>query len=106
VVTSWSQGKQDKLELLVQPRRGLTADLLRHTRSGRGVSFSFPAYITGPHGVTEPVGQYETVVIIASGFGVAAVIPYLKQLIYGYNTSTSRTRRVHFVWQLQTLGNY
>jgi predicted ferric reductase len=90
----------------VQPHRGLTADLLRHAQIRSGVSFSFPAFITGPHGVTEPVGQYETVVIMASGFGVATVLSYIKQLIYDYNTSTSRTRHVHFVWQLQTLGNY
>ncbi|PGG99692.1 hypothetical protein AJ80_09306 [Polytolypa hystricis UAMH7299] len=102
MVTSWSQGEQSTLELFVQPRRGLTADLLRHAHAGSGVSFSFPAFISGPHGVTAPVAQYETVVLMASGFGVAAVIPYLKQLIHGYNARSSRTRRVHLVWQLRT----
>jgi predicted ferric reductase len=104
MVTSWSQENQSTLDLFVQPHRGLSADLLRHARAAAGGSTPFPALFSGPHGVVEPVNHYETVLMVASGFGIAAVIPYLKQLIYGYNTSMSRTRRVHFVWQLQTLG--
>jgi hypothetical protein len=42
--------------------------------------------------------------MVASGFGIAAQLPYLRQLIYGYNASKTRTRRVHLVWQLETLG--
>ncbi|EDN08845.1 predicted protein [Histoplasma mississippiense (nom. inval.)] len=102
-VMSWSPVEQSSLDLFVQPRQGLTADLLRHAEVDNGVSLSFPALVSGPHGTSEPAGQYETVLIVASGFGIAPVIPYLKQLIHGYNTSTSRTRRVHFVWQLRTL---
>lgn len=55
------------------------------------------------HRICQSVG-YESVLAVASGFGIAGVIPYLRQLLYGYNTSTSRVRRVHFVWQVATLG--
>lgn len=103
-IMSWSPGEQSTLELLVQPCRGLTADLFHHVELVKGVSLSFPAFISGPHGISEPARQYETVLMVASGFGIAAVIPYLKQLIYEYNTDTARTRRVHFVWLLSTLG--
>jgi hypothetical protein len=54
--------------------------------------------------VSIPVGDYETVFMVASGLGIAAELPYLKQLMYGYNTCKIRTRRVHLVWQLETLG--
>ncbi|KAI1919977.1 hypothetical protein LOZ65_004256 [Ophidiomyces ophidiicola] len=102
MVTSWSPERQSTLELLVQPRQGFTADLVLHARTESGVSFSFPALFSGPHGVTEPLTRYETVIVVASGVGVAAVMSYLKQLIHDYNVGTSQTRRVHFVWQLQT----
>lgn len=102
MVTSWSPGKQDTLELFVQTRRGFSADL--HSWAAKEGSASFLAFVSGLHGTSEPIGQYESVLAITSGFGIAGVISYLKQLIHGYNTSTSRVRRVHFVWQLRTLG--
>ncbi|CRG88114.1 hypothetical protein PISL3812_05141 [Talaromyces islandicus] len=53
--------------------------------------------------MSENVDRYEGVVLVASGFGIAAAIPYLKKLVYSYNTSASRTRRVHLVWEVETL---
>jgi NAD(P)H-flavin reductase len=100
-VMSWSNEERDTLELFVQPQRGFTADLLRAAEDG---PVSFPAYITGPHGISEPVDQYESVLAIATDFGVAAVIPYFKKLIDNRNRSVARARRLHFVWQVQTRG--
>ena len=39
---------------------------------------------TGPHGTSEDASQYESASLIASGFGVAAEIPYPRKTIYGY----------------------
>ena len=102
MITSWAPGKQDVLELFVQSHRGLTAKL--RARAALEGSVSYTAFIAGPYGHTVSVNQYECVLAVASGFGIAWVIPYLRQLLYGYNTSTSRVRRVHFVWQVATLG--
>ena len=49
-------------------------------------SILFLALFSGPYGISEFIDYYETIFIIASGFGIAAVIPYLKKMIYGYNT--------------------
>lgn len=89
------------MELFVQPWRGFLADLLRAAEDG---PVSFPAYITGPHGTSELVDQYESVLAIATDFGVAAVIPYFRKLIDNCNKSVARARRLHFVWQVQTRG--
>lgn len=102
MVTSWAPRKQNVLELFVQSRRGLTAKLRARTNLEGSVSYT--AFIIGPYGHAASVNQYETVLAVASGFGIAGVIPYLRQLLYGYNTSTSQVRRVHFVWQVATLG--
>ncbi len=39
------------------------------------------AFVSGPYGSTAPAGEYGKVVIIASGFGIAAQLPLLKELI-------------------------
>ncbi|KAA8652089.1 ferric reductase family protein [Aspergillus tanneri] len=103
-VTSWSRGRQEAMELLVQPRRGLSADLIRHSPAVVESSVSFLALFTGPHGTSEDVGHYESILVVASGFGIAAAIPYLKKMIYGYNTCTSQVRRLHLVWQVESMG--
>ncbi len=46
----------------------------------------------------------ENILIVASGFGIAAHLLYLKQLIHGYNTREVRARRIHLVWQVRDIG--
>lgn len=60
----------------------------------------------GPFGLSKLVDLYESVLLIASGPGIAAVLPYIKKLFNGHNTSTNGTRRVHLVWQLRSFGMY
>ncbi|RMJ21260.1 FAD-binding domain-containing protein, partial [Aspergillus sp. HF37] len=103
MVTSWSRGKQDALDLLVQPHSGMTAGLLRQARAIPGSSVSFLAFFTGPHGISADVSHYENALVVASGFGIAAVIPYVKKMIHGYNTCTSQIRRLHLVWQVESI---
>jgi predicted ferric reductase len=98
VVTSWSPGKQGTLEFLVRGHRGLTRVLRKQ------LTHSFPAYVIGPHGFSASVSDYESILVVASGIGIAAVIPYLKQLLYGYNTAAFCVRRVHFVWEMEGRG--
>ncbi|KAF2195727.1 hypothetical protein K469DRAFT_758547 [Zopfia rhizophila CBS 207.26] len=88
-VTSWSEGKQEYLDLLIEP-------------VGEVKRMSCLALFSGPHGISMPAGDYETVLMIASGFGVAAQLPYIRQPIYGYNACKTQNRRVHLAWQLET----
>ena len=105
MVTSWAEGHQDTLELFIEPRRGLTHELLRRGKYDTKINRSRLAFFSGPYGISTPVCAYESVIMIATGFGIAAQLPYLKQLIHGYNNCKARTRRVHLVWQLQSIGN-
>lgn len=101
VVASWSDRPQTSLDLLIQPRQGLTQHLL-----SRSIVRQDPcrALFGGPHGASVPVGQYETVLMAAAGYGIAAQLPYLKYLIHAYNSRKVRTRRIHLVWEVKTLG--
>jgi NAD(P)H-flavin reductase len=102
-VILWSKCTQDTIELLVQPCHGLTTDLLCYAPVAVQSSVSFLALFTGPHGTSEDVSQYESIIVIASRYGITAAIPYLKKLIYRYNTCTSQVRRLHLVWQVESL---
>jgi len=64
------------------------------------------AFFSGPHGSNLPIGDYGKVLMVATGFGIAAQLPFLKELIQGFNLSEVRTRNIHMVWQLQDLGEH
>jgi NAD(P)H-flavin reductase len=100
MVTSWTDGKQDSLEFFIQPRKGFTRKLLIHAES----SASRLVWFSGPHGKTASLNDYENVFMIADGFGIVAHLPYLTQLIKGYNARKVCTRRIHLVWQIEDIG--
>jgi len=102
VVISWAEEPQCHLDLFIEPRRGLTRELLRHAKHGQ-VKHPFVLF-SGPHGKSVPVDECENILMFASGFGIAAHLPYLKRLIHGYNARTLRARRIHLVWQLRDIG--
>ena len=58
----------------------------------------------GPHRKSLPMDDCENIFIVASGLGIAAHLPYLKQLIHGYNAREVRARRVHLAWQVRDIG--
>jgi NAD(P)H-flavin reductase len=49
------------------------------------------------------MGGYKNILMVASGFGIAAQLPYLKRLIHGYNARQLCARRVHLVWQVRDI---
>ncbi len=104
MITSWSDEGLRSLDIFVEPREGLTRALLRYSESSREGGTSYLASFSGPHGTSVPAGTYETVLMMADGFGIVSHLPYLKQLIHGYNACKIRTRRIHLVWQLENKG--
>jgi hypothetical protein len=109
VVVSWKEEAQGVLDLLIQPRAGWTQDLFyQGERSSlqpsqgkleiRGKKSRF-ALFGGPYGRSVPIKNYYTVLMFAHGFGIAAMIPYLKQVIHGYNTCKNHTQRVQLIWE-------
>jgi NAD(P)H-flavin reductase len=61
---------------------------------------------SGSHGISAPVGEYESVFMVATGFGMAALLSYLQQLISGYQTRKVCTRQIRLIWQVQRIGKY
>lgn len=103
VVTSWSAEPQTSLDMLIQPRRGLTRDLLLLAHQNASNRW---AVVGGPYGQTIPAGKYATVVMVADGIGIAAQLPYLQKLIHGYHARQVFTRRIHLIWQVNDIGKH
>jgi NAD(P)H-flavin reductase len=102
VVTSWAPGRRNTLDLFIEPRRGLTHELLKHAKNDN-VARSRLVLFSGPYGRSVDMGKYEKIVIVANGFGIATHLPYLRQLIHGHSREF-RIRRIHLVWQIQDIG--
>ncbi|PWY96799.1 hypothetical protein BO94DRAFT_453306, partial [Aspergillus sclerotioniger CBS 115572] len=49
---------------------------------------SYIALFTGPYKIIKNISKYEDILLIISKFRIATVIPYLKNIIYNYNTCT------------------
>ncbi|KAL0929603.1 FAD-binding domain-containing protein [Colletotrichum truncatum] len=101
VVSSWTESPQEILELFIKRRRGLTSSLLRYSEER---PTPHVALVSGPHGVSVPVWDYEAVFMVATDYGIAAQAPYLRKLVHGYNNCKGRTRQIHLIWQVSSLG--
>ncbi|KFY19587.1 hypothetical protein V493_07902, partial [Pseudogymnoascus sp. VKM F-4281 (FW-2241)] len=99
MVVSWEPKEQHTLDLLIEPQRGLTQELLYHAKKDHAISPI--VMLNGPHGPRVAMDEYESILMVASGFGIAAHLPHLKRLIYGYNVRLVRARRIHLIWQIR-----
>jgi NAD(P)H-flavin reductase len=115
-VVSWSEGKQKHLDFLLQSRNGITRSLFKLGKANRELRSEDEAgnymvirnlqphlaWFSGPYGPIVSVANYETILMIASDFGIVSQLPYLIKLIYGYKNRKTHNRRIHLVWHLKS----
>lgn len=89
---------QQVLILLAQPRRGFT-------RKISGSSYQrYPAFVEGPYGKPLHLGQYGTILLLATGVGIAGQLAYIKELLQLYHECEAKTRRIALFWELDAEG--
>jgi len=102
IISWWERDNKGlTISLLVNSRAGFTAKLGRHVNKQ-----SLLAFIDGPYGVGRKFGDYGTVIMFASGIGIAGQLPYIKELISGYNECIVKTRRIRLVWEIEANSKY
>jgi predicted ferric reductase len=97
-ITWWEEnesGDAVTLSLLVQSRGGFTDKLLRYTTSNN----EFVAWIDGPYGANTDLGRYGTVLLFATGIGIAAQISCIRELMQGYKECRVITRKIVLAWE-------
>lgn len=99
MVTWWDEdgyGKASTIHLHIKARKGLTRGLVSAAKSEP----SLQAWIDGPYGVGLRLDNYATVVLLCTGIGIAAQIPYMKALLRSCGEGTARTKEVVLQWEL------
>ncbi len=101
MISWWNRDQRGlTVSLLVKSRTGFTAELDRHANR------SLRAFIDGPFGKTFDFGEYSTVIMFAPGIGIASHMPYMRDLISGYNSCEVKTRRILLIWQIEKECEY
>jgi predicted ferric reductase len=96
MISWWERGRKGMtVSLLVRPRAGFTGELDRYANQ------TLKAFIDGPYGKRYGFGNYGTVIMFATGIGIAGHIPYIKELIIGYNNCEVKTQRIRLVWEIE-----
>ena len=89
------QGKGSNIYLLIKLRDGFTQKLLRHANS-RALS----CWVDGPYGTVVEAAAFGSVLMFATGIGIAAQVPYLKEILQMVRDARAQTRSILLVWQL------
>ena len=84
----------DSAVLIVQKHRGFTTRLV----SAHGKEMK--ALIEGPFRKELNLDSYGTVLLFATGIGIAGQLPYITQLLLGYHNCKVKTRRIVLYWQV------
>ena len=95
MISWWNQSlKGSTISLLVESRTGFNRQLDRH------INKELLAFLDRIYGIKNNFGNQRTILIFMTGICIAGYIPYIKNLINGYNNCQVRTRRILLVWQI------
>ncbi|CAK7237495.1 hypothetical protein SBRCBS47491_009996, partial [Sporothrix bragantina] len=100
---AWWYRKEDKdyAMFIVQTKRGFTRSLAAH----RDDTEPMLAAVEGPYGKQLHLDDYGTVLLMATGIGIAAQLPYVSQLLEGYHNCEVRTKKIALYWQVDRDGH-
>jgi predicted ferric reductase len=83
--------------LIVERRKGFTKDLVSvDPRS------EMRAIVEGPYGRELHLELYGTVLLFATGIGIAGQLPYVTQLLEGYHNYEVKGRRIALFWEMDS----
>ena len=84
------------IRLMIREREGLTAILASKGSPDREML----ALIDGPYGREIPLRTYGTVLLFASGIGIAGLLLYAHQTLEEYYAQRTSCRRIFLFWEI------
>jgi NAD(P)H-flavin reductase len=95
-VIAWSENST--VTLLIQRGSGFSDALFASAVRNSTI------IVDGPYGNSTPLDEYDSVLFMASGIGIAAHLLPIRHLLEAYENRSARIRRLTLVWFLETLG--
>jgi predicted ferric reductase len=83
--------KADSISLLVKEESGFTKALAQTRHKQLRV------FIDGPYGNSHDFHNYDSIIMVATGIGITAQLPYIKELLQ----SKKRPKRISLVWEIE-----
>lgn len=97
---AWWQEEEDGqcliISLLIKPQNGFTKHLFHIAHRTHWLRVA----IDGPYSQSLDITTYGTIVMFATGIGIATQIPLIKQALEDYRKCQTAIRRVSLIWQL------
>lgn len=96
-VVWWEQGPDGMtISLLVKIESGFTRALFATTYKNLRV------LLDGPYGQCKDFATYDSIVMIATGIGITACLPYMKQILEHRVRGSGKTpQRISLVWEIE-----
>ncbi|KAJ5639159.1 uncharacterized protein N7484_007021 [Penicillium longicatenatum] len=103
------KGRAVSISFLIRPRSGFTKKLLKRIEPNRECG----AWVDGPYGPSSidwkggtSAGDYGHIFMVATGIGIAAQLPYIKEVLHGHENAQVCTQRISLVWQIDAIGDW
>ena len=93
--------KMTKGEEELDPRLLLASDLGMASHSTE-----LGALIEGPYGQDFGLDEYGTILLFATGIGIAAQLPYMKQFLQQFHNWDVKARRIVLFWEVSAESEY
>lgn len=98
----YRDAKGDIIVLIVEKRKGFTRDLFHHATNNIDLRSGMRAVIEGPYGKELDLELYDTVLLFATGMGIAGQLPYVTQLLEQYQGGGVTNQRIALFWELDS----
>ena len=109
MIAFWTEDSASDLFLLASVKADFTRKLLQYVQPHSGDSTDSDyqlAWFSRSHELTLNLDDYSSVTMIAISLDIAAQLPYLKELIKGYNNCKVWTHQIQLIWQIATWDEY
>lgn len=95
---AWTSLTGKYIEVIIECQSGFSSDI-RLCRLG-----TTSAIVDGPYGSALAVDNYDTVLFMASGIGIAAQLLAIRHLLDAHINKTARVRRICVAWKIESQG--
>ncbi|TLD14366.1 uncharacterized protein PgNI_02695 [Pyricularia grisea] len=101
----YREGEFDYAVFIIKKYTGFTKLLVECNPKDRGTNGHLTALIEGPYGKELKLDLYGTMLLFATGIGIAGQLSYMSQLLRDYRSCETKTRRIALFWQVRSEGD-